>query len=144
MKEILDKALVEKYPLLYRDRHVSKMITSMCWGFECGDGWNGILDELSAKLEKEIVRFRDAGMADEYLPRASQVKQKWGRLELYIRWGYNTLFDGYEVFRAAIDEARKKSLETCMKCGAPGRLRDDRYYVLTLCDACDTKTNAPR
>jgi formylmethanofuran dehydrogenase subunit E len=139
MKLELDQTLVEKYPLLYRDRQGSPRDTSMCWGFACGDGWYSILDELSAKLEAEIVRLRDAGMPGDHLPRASQVKQKFGRLELYIRWGKETLYDGHEVFRTSINEAREKSLKTCEKCGAPGRLRDERVYVLTLCDECDTK-----
>ena len=139
MKPELDKSLVKKYPRLYRDRHGSPKDTCMCWGFECEDGWHPIIDELSATLEKEIIRLRDRGISDEYLPRASQVKQKLGRLELYIRWGRETIFDGHEVFRAAIDEARRKSLETCEKCGSPGRLREDRSYILTLCDECDTK-----
>lgn len=108
-------------------------------GFECGDGWYPIIDELSAKLEAEITRLKANGMSESYLPRASQVKEKFGRLEFYIRWGRETIFDGHEVFFTAIDEARRKSVVTCEDCGAPGRRRDERSYVLTLCDACDTK-----
>jgi formylmethanofuran dehydrogenase subunit E len=143
MKKELDKALVKKYPRLYRDRYGSRKDTCMSRGFECGDGWFGIIDELSAKLEAEIARLQADGMSEAYLPRAFQVKEKLGRLELYLRWGRETIFNGHEVFRSAIDEARKKSFVTCEDCGATGRLRDDRSYILTLCDECDTKTSMP-
>jgi hypothetical protein len=46
-----DKELCEKYPILYAQRDKSMQDTCMCWGFECGDGWARIIDELSAKIE---------------------------------------------------------------------------------------------
>ena len=50
MREELDKKLVEKYPLLYRDRYAPMTETAMCWGFCCGDGWYNLIDILSALL----------------------------------------------------------------------------------------------
>lgn len=46
MREELDKRLVEKYPLLFRDRYAPMNETAMCWGFSCGDGWYSLIDTL--------------------------------------------------------------------------------------------------
>ena len=52
-----DEALCNKYPNLYRNRNKSPQTTCMSWGFSCGDGWYDLIDELSAKLETEIVKL---------------------------------------------------------------------------------------
>lgn len=50
MNEKNTKELVRKYPELYRDVGCDPRTTCMAWGFECGDGWNGLLDALSAVI----------------------------------------------------------------------------------------------
>lgn len=50
----LDKALCEKYPLIFADRHNNMMETSMCWGFECGDGWYNLIATLCAYIQNKI------------------------------------------------------------------------------------------
>jgi len=59
MREELDKQLVEKYPLLYRDRHAPMTETAMCWGFCCGEGWYNIIDTLSALLCSEYNQAKE-------------------------------------------------------------------------------------
>lgn len=110
----------------------------MVWGFP-NDGWFHIIDEMSKKIEAEIVRLKATGMAEKFLPRADQVKEKFGGLRVYMTWGDEISFDVNEIFRAAIEEAERKSFETCERCGAAGRTRGERRWVLTLCDECDTK-----
>jgi hypothetical protein len=56
MREDLDKALVEDFPLLYTERSWSMRETCMCWGFP-GDGWEPLIRELSEKLEPLIEQF---------------------------------------------------------------------------------------
>jgi len=46
------ETLVTKYPKIFRDRH--KSMTLMCWGFECGEGWYDILDQLCANIQNHI------------------------------------------------------------------------------------------
>ena len=50
MRKDLDELLVKNYAPLYRNRHGDMRTTAMCWGFEVGDGWFGIIDALSASL----------------------------------------------------------------------------------------------
>jgi hypothetical protein len=49
-----DKALVEKYPLIFANRHGDPKETLMCWGFECGDGWYNIIDNLCSLIQNHI------------------------------------------------------------------------------------------
>ena len=51
MNPELEKNLVNKYPLLFKGTFGPVNKTCMHFGFECGDGWYGIIDELSSKLE---------------------------------------------------------------------------------------------
>lgn len=54
MKQELDKALCQKYPLIFADRHGDYITTAMCWGFECGDGWYNIIDTLCGAIQTHI------------------------------------------------------------------------------------------
>lgn len=56
MREDLDKKLVQRYPLLYGDRHGNMRHTAMCWGFP-GNGWYKLLNTLSYKLEGMIKKI---------------------------------------------------------------------------------------
>ena len=51
MREELDAKLVEKYPLLFKDRYAPMNETAMCWGFEIGDGWYQIIDSLCSQIQ---------------------------------------------------------------------------------------------
>jgi len=62
----LDKQLCDKYPLIFRDRNASKMVTAMCWGFP-GDGWYWIIDHLCHKIQRHIdTRAEDGKRNKEY------------------------------------------------------------------------------
>ena len=50
MKQELDKLLCEKYPKMMVNRNKNMQETCMCWGFECGDGWFNILDQLMGNI----------------------------------------------------------------------------------------------
>lgn len=50
MREELDKALCEKYPELFKNRHADPTLTPMAWGFDCGDGWYNLIDALCATI----------------------------------------------------------------------------------------------
>ncbi len=113
MREELQEALYRDFPDLYANRILE---TCMCWGFDCGDGWEPLIRRLSEKLSKiDGVR-------------AEQVKEKFGTLRFYL---------DYEVEGAQdlIDEAEEESARTCEQCGQPGKLRGGGWMV-TLCDSC--------
>jgi hypothetical protein len=54
MKQELDKLLCEKYPKMMINRNKSMQETCMCWGFECGDGWFNVLDQLMGNIQHHI------------------------------------------------------------------------------------------
>ena len=54
MNENLDKKLCERYPKIFRDRHGDMKETLMCWGFECGDGWYNIINQLCSNIQHHI------------------------------------------------------------------------------------------
>jgi hypothetical protein len=120
-----DDELCKKYPNLYAQRNWKMDRTCMCWGFECGDGWYDLIDELSSNLERFGVQ-------------AMQVKEKFGGLRFYIS-GYNPKYSN--EIDMAIGRAEKKSIRTCEKCGKPGSIRD-WGWLQTLCNDCWGKKQA--
>jgi hypothetical protein len=128
MKAELDAALVRDFPLLYSDRNAAPQATCMCWGFECGDGWEPLIRALSVKLEAAIAAL-PADQQPNY--KAMQVKEKFGTLRFYLTMGTDEMFDMVEVAEAA-------SAETCEGCGQPGSRRGGGWIV-TNCDACAEK-----
>ena len=54
MRQELDKALCERYPLIFADRNLGPAESPMSWGFECGDGWYNIIDTLCAAIQGQI------------------------------------------------------------------------------------------
>jgi len=154
MKPELDEALVRDFPGLYARRGTDMRETAMCWGFECGDGWEPLIRRLSEKLEP-------IGAV------ASQVKEKYGGLRFYIegidqptpfllrlrrigchllrrRWcGSLWCWDWWKpwtLWRICdypeawdwIALAEVESTKTCETCGAEGKLRTEGWYT-TLC-----------
>ena len=54
MKLELDQLLCEKYPKMMVNRYKDMKETCMCWGFECGDGWFNILNQLMGNIQHHI------------------------------------------------------------------------------------------
>jgi hypothetical protein len=111
--------LIGRYPALYRGHKWPITENLMPFGFECGDGWFKLIDQLSADItaiDKESETI------------AIQVKEKYGGLRFYIQGGTDVIFD-------RIDEAEELSLKTCERCGEPGTLRGTGW-VYTMCERC--------
>ena len=88
---------------------------------EIGDGWIGIVRRL-------LERCREAKITMS----VHQVKEKFGGLRFYA----SVLDDSsLEVFYSIVSDAENEAEATCEKCGRPGRLRNDRSWIQTLCDA---------
>lgn len=141
MKPELDKALCEKYPEIFANRHADMRATAMCWGFECGDGWFNIIDRLCHLIQHHInnredqLKIVDNWKAEgkELLPWmrelaeipqvvAVQVKEKFGGLRFYVN-GSEEYIDG------AIAMAEEMSYVTCEICGKPGHLSGNSWRV---------------
>ena len=139
MKEDLDAKLVEKYPLIFANRHADMKTTAMCWGFENGDGWYNIIDQLCACVQSHIDwrnKQRESllksnpyniSIPDE-VPQvvAQQVKEKFGGLRFYY-------IGGDDEIEGMVRMAEAMSMVTCEVCGSPGQLRSGGW-IRTLCD----------
>jgi hypothetical protein len=95
----------------------------MAFGFECGDGWLEILEDLFEKIDIEITK----NPVKDF--RVFQVKEKFGGLRVYT----NFIVD--EVERL-IKEAEKEAAKTCENCGKSGKNRDIYGWLSTLCEDC--------
>jgi hypothetical protein len=82
MKQELDKLLCEKYPKMMVNRNKNMQETCMCWGFDCGDGWFNILDQLMGNIQHHIDwREKQRKWATEYNEMAAQAKA--GNFDLF-------------------------------------------------------------
>jgi len=103
MRQELDEQLCKNYPKMMVNRNKPMTETCMCWGFDCGDGWFNIINNLMGNIQHHIdwrnrqrevvIRFnkiREAGqsgnaelfadlMAEEYANKgisADYIKQR--------------------------------------------------------------------
>ena len=128
MRKELDAKLVKAFPNLYKDRYKDMRTTCMCWGFDCGDGWFDSLWDLSWELEKLIVKhIKDYPECPA--PKATQVKEKFGSLRLYMSYETKEMED-------LIEKAEELSSVTCEDCGKPGKLIAPNGWYRCLCDDC--------
>jgi len=112
MKKELDKLLCEKYPKMMVNRNKDMQETCMCWGFECGDGWFNILDQLMGNIQHHIDW---KNRTEEVVAQVTldQVKEKFGTLRFYYTGG-----DDY--ISGLVSMAESMSGITCETCGKPG------------------------
>ena len=82
MRQELDKLLCEKYPKMMVNRNKDMKETCMCWGFECGDGWFNILDQLMGNIQHHIDwKEKQRAGAIKYNEMATQAKA--GNFDLF-------------------------------------------------------------
>jgi hypothetical protein len=110
MNPDLTQKLLDKYPKLFSNQQF--------WGFECGDGWYDILDNLCGAI-KEYTYDGDEIYVD-------QIKEKFGRLRFYLS-------KEDDVIHGMVTLAEYMSGHTCETCGKRGKTRGGSWMV-TLCD----------
>ena len=54
MNKKLDELLCQRYPKMMVNREKSMQDTCLSWGFECGDGWFNILNQLMSNIQHHI------------------------------------------------------------------------------------------
>jgi hypothetical protein len=52
------ESLVSEYPKIFADRYKPMTETAMCWGFDCGEGWYNILNQLCCNIQNHIDNTR--------------------------------------------------------------------------------------
>lgn len=133
MREELEKKLIKEFPLTYRDHDKGPQVNMMSDGFAHGDGWFRIIWDLSGKIESEIKRLQAIGVTD--LPLAMQCKEKFGTLRFYVE-------NGTTQINKWINDAERKSSQTCETCGEAGSIHNKRW-IKTMCDGCYARATTP-
>ena len=161
MDKELEKILVDKYPVIFREYGGDVRKTCMGWGMSCGDGWFTLLDDMCGDI-KDIIGRKNIKVI------AHQVKEKFGGLRFYYgiehkpskfsgfnNWlrrkicamGYSKQYWAVVDYRKKIitttlekisdriSEAEQLSYKTCEHCGDPGERRPGGW-LQTLCDNC--------
>jgi hypothetical protein len=153
MRQELDALLCEKYPKMMVNRNKDMQETCMCWGFECGDGWFDLLDQLMGNIQHHIDwKEKQRNWAIEWNkenpnePREipdlvsqvtlDQVKEKFGTLRFYYTGGDDRI-DGMVTL------AEGMSGVICEGCGNPGKRRGGGW-IHTYCEPCETKREEKR
>lgn len=117
------RALQDKYEFLHPQDIMHGL---MAFGFECGDGWLPILEDLFAKFDEIAKRdkFEDFQVV--------QVKEKFGGLRVYVDGGNKEI-------NKLITEAGKKADKTCEVCGSSAETHEIDNWYTTLCERCKKK-----
>jgi len=124
------KALWKKYSSIFSGRYLSIQESLIPFGFECGDGWYKIIDELCETL----CRLID-GTDIEII--ATQVKEKFGGLRFYY-YTEDATNEMSKKIMDIVDHAEDLSYKTCEQCGKPGKVIGEGWLV-TLCKECEKK-----
>jgi hypothetical protein len=123
MKDELDKLLCERYPKMFANRNSSMQESCMYWGFECGDGWFDLIDELCGSIQRYIDQNPRLNVPQVVV---EQVKEKFGALRFYVS-------GGDDLTRGMIWFAESMSGRICETCGKPGKRRG-HGWIYTACD----------
>ena len=117
------------------NRNKNMQETCMCWGFECGDGWFNILDQLMGNIQHHIdwKNRKEEVVAQVTL---DQVKEKFGTLRFYYSGGDDAI-DGM------VRMAESMSGVTCEECSAPAQTHGPGW-IRTICEPCETKRETER
>jgi hypothetical protein len=125
MRPELDEQLCERYPHIFGDRNASMTTTAMCWGFECGDGWFNLIDQLCSEIQSHVNWSNRTEITVAPVV-AVQVKEKFGTLNFYYDGG-DDIIDGMVRMAEALSSV------TCETCGAPATTRGQGWRY-TSCD----------
>lgn len=131
MKKELQDKLYEKYPNLFIQHKLPMTHTAMCWGCQCGDGWNDIIDDLCTRLQEHIDK---TGCPQVEF---STVKEKFGGLRLYHIGGDD------ETYKM-ISDTEHLSFCICEHCGSAEDVSQTKGWIVTLCPECMAKYKKER
>ena len=93
-------------------------------------GWNKAFGKQYLKdLKKQLKKDKCL-----YTWRITDIKEKWGRFQLYCNWGSKELYE-------LIDKYEDLSWNTCIVCGKPST-HISKGWILPYCEEC-AKKNAP-
>lgn len=104
-----------------------KRVKAKGWyGCIAPDGWKEIVlkaDNMLAHIDPDYEIY--------------QIKEKFGTLRYYFgsRYAHSTI--QAQIMNAITTWAEHRSQYVCESCGKWGELRDERHWIVTLCDTCN-------
>ena len=134
MDSELEQILVDKYPEITKEYHLSAQDSCMGRGFECGNGWYGIIDKCCEGIKRIVDK---KGITVVF----AQVKEKFGQLRIYVEMEGAKDGDKKDVL-GLIDSCSKESTHVCETCGVFSKdslLKDRNGWVCSVCGECETK-----
>ena len=131
MKQEYDTYLCTTFPKMFVNRYKPMTETTMCWGFECGNGWYHIIRVLCSNIQHHIDwrnRKNELNPNQPIVPQVTvdQVKEKFGTLRFYYTGG-DDYIDGL------VSMAESMSSVICEVCGNSGSTLG-RGWLTTLCE----------
>ena len=125
MSPELEKKLVEKYPLIFREYGQPPEKSCMAWGMAHDDGWFDLIDKLCA----DIMKMEGA---DNFS--ATQVKEKFGGLRFYFNGASDEMWK-------RVTRAEEESYTVCEVCGSKEEVTTaGPGWIRTLCKKCRNKS----
>lgn len=88
----------------------------------CGPGWAALVRQAVTGMRALDPHVEIEG-----------IESKYGSLRISLAGPLRPKLE------ALASQAEEQSLRICEACGAPGRLREGRPWVATLCDRCATR-----
>jgi hypothetical protein len=131
MDSDLEHTLYSQFPKIFANRHNDPydILNDRWLGLEIDNGWYVLLYSLCYKIQN-YIDYDYNGSIEQV--KFTQVKEKFGDLRIYYVGG-DRFVEGLVSMTEAI------SHKTCEKCGVPGKLRTERYWLKVLCDEHNTQ-----
>lgn len=96
------------------------------FGFECGDGWYRILEQLIDHIDSYIKhKYKD----QDFNFKITQIKEKFGGLRFYFN-------GGDEIIHELTRYAEHMSYFTCEYCGSTTDVMRSQGWIVTACKNC--------
>ncbi len=112
-----------RYPKLFARAFLeSPTPTPIAAGFECGEGWWPIIEDLCIYLTDQRIPLR-----------FYQIKQERGGLCLDYAYTEKVHRETEELVFDAVDRALTRSSHTCEQCGAPGSRQSISGQTIVVC-----------
>lgn len=89
MNANLDETLCKTFPKIFRDRHADMRTTAMCWGFDHGDGWYNIINQLCGNIQHHIDWTRERRATALRYNRALKRALKGDKTDLLMFFTFN-------------------------------------------------------
>lgn len=119
--------LYTKYSHLFTDGE--KEPVSM-FGFECGNGWYKILENLIDHIDR-YIHHKYKRQGTEFYFKITQIKEKFGGLRFYYDGGDDAIFE-------LVRYVENQSYHTCEFCGTNQEIMRSQGWVITACKPCAT------